>query len=181
MRQVEAIKCLRARDQAGQYVYTNRQLAKVLRAPSERARKALITRLVEAGILVRAVRGVYVFALTNNQDGYTLERIAKALRTGKYSYVSLESALAEYGVISQVPVDRLTVMTTGRTGEYQTPYGVIEFTHTRRPLLSVIDSMEIQERPLRVAHLDAAVRDLKRVGRNTHLIDQSELESLNAG
>ncbi len=84
--------------------------------------------------------------------------------------------------MSQMPVDWLTVMTTGRTGEYRTPYGVIEFTHTKaRPLLSVIDRMKSQERPLRVAHVDAAVRDLKRVGRNTHLIDQSELESLNAG
>ncbi len=41
----------------------------------------------------------------------------------------LESALSEYGVISQIPIDRLTIMTTGRKGHYKTPYGTIEFTH----------------------------------------------------
>ncbi len=33
---------------------------------------------------------------------------------GEYNYVSLESMLSEYGLISQIPIDRLTVMTTGR-------------------------------------------------------------------
>lgn len=51
-----------------------------------------------------------------SSDGYTIEHIAKALRPEKYNYVSLESILSEYGVISQIPMDRLTVMTTGREG-----------------------------------------------------------------
>ena len=54
------------------------------------------------------------------------------MRRGEYSYISLETMLSEYGAISQVPIDRLTVMTTGRKGEYETPFGVIEFTHTKR-------------------------------------------------
>ena len=36
--------------------------------------------------------------------GYTVEHVAIALRRGHYSYVSLESALSEYGAISQVPL-----------------------------------------------------------------------------
>ncbi|MDV7106381.1 hypothetical protein R3X26_18525 [Vibrio sp. TH_r3] len=31
--------------------------------------------------------------------------------------------LSDFGVISQIPVDRLTVMTTGRSGEFKTPLG----------------------------------------------------------
>lgn len=45
----------------------------------------------------------------------SLELVAR----GEYNYISLESALSEYGIISQIPIDRLTIMTTGRKGEYK--------------------------------------------------------------
>jgi hypothetical protein len=86
--------------------------------------------------------------------------------------VSLESAMSEYGAISQIPIDRVTVMTTGRKGIYETPYGVIEFTHTRRPVADILEHIHrVEGRPLRVASKAAAWRDLKRVGRNTALVD----------
>jgi hypothetical protein len=90
---------------------------------------------------------------------------------GFYNYISLESALSEAGAISQIPLDRLTVMTTGRKGEYRTPYGVIEFTHTKRPEMEILDHVYSAGRPLKMATLTTALRDLKRVGRNTHLLD----------
>jgi len=99
------------------------------------------------------------------------------LRRGDYSYVSLESALSEYGAISQIPIDRLTVMTTGRKGEYKTPYGTIEFTHTKRNLQNILQSMRDVGRPLRLANPMAAWRDLKRTGRNTHLVEERVLFS----
>jgi len=81
-----------------------------------------------------------------------MEHIAKALRRGEYNYVSLESILSEYGLISQIPMDRLTVMTTDRSGIYKTPYGVIELTHTKRPVADLLDSMQkVEGRPLRIA------------------------------
>ncbi|MEQ7871603.1 hypothetical protein V6R97_13200 [Chromohalobacter salexigens] len=122
-------------------------------------------------------RGVYVYKLSRNHD--LLERIAKTMRRGEYSYVSLESALSEYGAISQIPVDRLTVMTTGRKGEYRTPYGTIEFTHTKRSVPQLLDRMRDVGRPLRLATPQAAWADLKRVGRNTHLVDEASLPHAN--
>lgn len=53
------------------------------------------------------------------------------MRSGHTSYLSYESALAEFGSISQVPAVYI-VATTGNSGQYQTPYGDIEFTHTSR-------------------------------------------------
>lgn len=103
-----------------------------------------------------------------------LERVAKTLRRGEYNYISLESALSEYGVISQVSVGRITVVTTGRKGEYKTPYGVIEFTHTKRSVTDILAGVLDRGHPLRIATKEAALRDLKRVGRNTHLIDPEE-------
>ena len=126
-------------------------------------------------MLQRAARGVYVFAYSRNINADTVELIAKTLRRGHYSYISLESALSLYGAISQVPVDRLTVMTTGREGEFKTPFGVIEFTHTKRSVSEIIGNVIQTDRPLRIATRKTAYRDLKRVGRNVHLVDESEI------
>src|SRR5690606_10369240 len=93
-------------------------------------------------------------------------------RYGEYNYISLESMLSEYGAISQIPVDRLTVMTTGRKGVYKTLYGVIEFTHTKRSVEDILQSTRvIADKPLRIATPETAWRDLKRVGRNKTLVN----------
>jgi hypothetical protein len=64
-------------------------------------------------------------------------------------------------------------MSTWRKGEYKTPYGVIEITHTKRSVFDILNSIYRSERPLRVATQDAAIRDLRRVGRNLHLLPES--------
>jgi hypothetical protein len=102
--------------------------------------------------------------------------VAIALRQGHYNYLSLESMLSEYGVISQIPIDRLTVMTTGRSGIYKTTFGVIEFTHTKRPIADIIQHIKsVANRPLRLASKEIAWRDLKRVGRNIEMVNLKEL------
>lgn len=111
----------------------------------------------------------YIPHSNKRKSGQTLELIAKTLRRGEYNYISLESALSEYGIISQIPIDRLTIMTTGRKGEYKTSYGVIEFTHTKRSVTDILDNIHSVGRPLRMASKQAAERDLKRVGRNSYL------------
>lgn len=172
MRQVDAIKRLAEFDQKGRYVFAARDMAKVFPEDSPRSREATLKRLVASGILERPAKGIYVYALSRNLGADTIELVAKTIRRGEYNYVSLESALSDYGVISQVPVGRLTVVTTGRKGEYKTPYGVIEFTHTDRSISDILHSMKDRGRPLKIAAKAAALRDLKRVGRNTHLIQQ---------
>lgn len=170
-----AIKRLIQWDQQGRHVFTRGDLARIFHEDTPRAFSAGLQRLVTDEILLRPVRGVYVFALSNHRGSDTLEHIARALRRGEYSYVSLESALSEYGAISQIPVDRLTVMTTGRKGEYTTSFGTIEFTHTKRSPADILSDIRDVRRPLKLATPLAAWRDLKRVGRNTHLVDKKEL------
>jgi len=169
----QAVKALTDQDRKGQYVFTMRQLRKLFPQDSDRAFSAGLKRLSDSGILTRATKGVYVYELAANKGRHVLEHIAKAMRGGEYSYISMESALSEYGRISQVPIDRLTVMTTGRKGEYKTPYGIIEFTHTSRPVREIVQRMVEKDRPLRIAKEDAAVSDLRRTGRNLHLLTES--------
>ncbi|TOH24473.1 hypothetical protein CGI85_24625, partial [Vibrio parahaemolyticus] len=59
----------------------------------------------------------------------------------------------------------------GRKGEFKTPYGVIEFTHTKRDDIDIINNTIHSERPLRIAKKWTAIRDLKRVGRNIHMLN----------
>lgn len=175
MNKTTALRRLASYDKEGRYVFTNSDLKKIFLEDSERAFRAGIQRLVDASILVRACNSIYVNDLSQNKSSDLLEQIAKAIRRGEYNYVSLESALSEYGAISQIPIDRLTVMTTGRKGVYKTPYGTIEFTHTKRSLNNILVHSNNIGRPLRLANKQAAYRDLKRVGRNTSLVIEEEL------
>ncbi len=98
------------------------------------------------------------------------------IRRGEYNYISLESALSQYGLISQIPIDRLTIMSTGRTGEFKTPWGVIEITHTSRKPNEILKATLESRGPLRIAKKETALRDQKRVGRNIHLVQLEELD-----
>jgi len=173
MNRTEAIRVFRDWDRRGRYVFTRRQLERLFVADSPKTLAEGLNRLVRTGTLVRACRGVYVNPHAQSFGSRVIEHVAQAMRPGAYSYVSLESLLSEFGAISQIPLDRLTVMTTGRKGVYKTPYGVIEFTHTRRPVREVLAHIrQVEGRPLRIASKKAAWRDLKRVGRNVQLVNQ---------
>lgn len=171
-----ALRTLVGWDARGRYVWTTRDLAKLFPEDSPKAFEAGLARLVRGGVLRRACKGIYVLPEARSDDGRTLERVARALRRGRHSYVSLESALSEHGAISQVMPDRLTIMTTGRRGTVRTPWGTLELTHTRRPAIAVLDATLEVGRPLRLASARTAWRDLKRVGRNVHLVDVGALD-----
>lgn len=177
MNKTDAIKALREWDKQGYYVFLKHDFAKLFPNDSHKTLSEGLNRLVKDKLLQRACRGVYVNTEAKSFDRFTIERIAKALRRGEYNYVSLESMLSEYGAISQILIDRLTVMTTGRKGIYTTPYGTIEFTHTNRSQEDIINStITSSDRPLRIATKKTAWRDLKRVGRNINLVNKEELE-----
>ena len=179
MKLTDALKLLGEQAADGRFVFTRRDLERMMRADRPSTRAATLKRLVQSDWLRPAARGVYVYPAGQRNDGYDLERIARAIRRGDYSYVSLESALSEWGAISQVPMSYLTLMTTGRKGVFRTPWGTIEFTHTARPLEAVLAAtVSSPDRPLRLATPEAAWRDLKRVGRNCDMVDRQALEEI---
>jgi predicted transcriptional regulator of viral defense system len=178
MKKLTAIQTLRQLDQKGKYVFTKHDFTKLFANDKLKALAESLNRLVKAGLIERACRGIYVNRYAKSFDSYTIEHIAKALRRNEYNYVSLESILSEYGVISQIPLDRLTVMTTGRKGIHKTRYGIIEFTHTKRSVSDILDHIKtIKERPLRIASKETALRDLKRIGRNLHLLQKENIDN----
>jgi predicted transcriptional regulator of viral defense system len=172
MRTTEAISALLEWDRRGRYVFLKQDLAKIINDPSENTRDATIRRLAGKGILTRVAQGVYLFAHSVHISATTLEDIALALRRGEMVYESLESALSQWGRISQVPLDRMTLMTTGRKGEFKTPFGVIEFTHTKRSAADI--NANTVNRPghrIPLASEAYALENLRATGRNLTMVD----------
>jgi predicted transcriptional regulator of viral defense system len=92
-----------------------------------------IVRWVNAGKLVQLRRGLYAlnepFRKTEPHPFLVANRLRKA------SYVSLQSALAYYGMIPEhVPV--VTSVTTGRPEELQTGLGAFGFRHVQKSLFA---------------------------------------------
>lgn len=162
-------------DLLGKFVFTMGDIKLWFDEESVKTIKTSLKRHVQANILQNPCRGIYLYAQAKSADSYVLEHIAKTLRRGEYNYVSLESALSEAGVISQIPLDTITIMTTGRSQIYHTTYGTIEFTHTKKTISNILSGVySIAKRPLRVATVETALQDLKRVKRNTALIEQED-------
>jgi hypothetical protein len=92
-----------------------------------------LTRWVAAGRLHQLRRGLYALAPPFQKLWPYAFLVANRLVRG--SYVSLQSALAHYGLIPEyVPVT--TSVTTGRPGTWDTPLGRYDFRHIRRDLLT---------------------------------------------
>lgn len=178
MKHMDLIERLAGLERQGVFILSKKDMEKLFPEEDTKAMEKSLQRMVKDGLLIKAARGIYVNASAASRNaGWIIEEIAKALRPGKLCYVSLESMLSEYGVISQIPMNRLTVMTNGARGTHETPYGVIEFTHTKRSIPEILErTVFIKGRPLRLAKKQAAIKDLLRVGRNTNMIDYEELE-----
>lgn len=182
MTKIELIRKLSDLDRRGIHVLAKRDIEKMFPDEGEKALEKSLQRMVADGILQRVAKGLYVNPSATSKNRWIAEEIAKALRPGCITYVSLESILSEYGAISQIPIDRLTVMTTGRSGVHKTPFGTIELTHTKRPRSEILGrTLEPKGRPLRIATRSAAVSDLLRVGRNVNMIIQEEIDEESEG
>ena len=175
MKAIKVIKTLMEWDERGRAVFSVQDLRAIFPERSNATFSEGLRRMVRLGVLERVARGVYVNPMGRSRH-HMLEKIAVTLRRGFVSYVSLETALCNYSIISQQTIGNLTVMTTGRKGRFYTPYGAIAFTHTKRSVAEILDRTADVGHPLRMAHPRLAIGDLRRVGRNMDLVDTEELE-----
>ena len=139
----------------------------------ESAFNAGLRRLVELGLLERVARGVYLNRTAPHMGREGIGVIARHLRPRHLCYLSYESALAEFGSISQVPMVYI-VANTGNSGVHATPYGSVEYCHTSRSDLDVLRNTAFDDRiGLRIASPAMAYEDLRRVRPgNLHLVDK---------
>src|SRR6266436_1781748 len=160
-------------DHRGVWAFTPATFSALLGDPEPNYLKLMMKRLADQGVLIRAARGVYVNPHARSMPSDVRGGLIRFLRPRELTYVSLESKLSEVGVISQVAT-ALTCMTTGSPGRFDTPWGTIEFTHTDRDIAIEAD-VHLRDDGVLEASIDRAVRNLRRVGRNTNLIDEEIL------
>src|SRR5713101_4742620 len=160
-------------DRRGVWAFTPATFSALLGNPEQTYLKLMMKRLADQGVLIRAARGVYVNPHARSMPDDVRGGLIRFLRPREVTYVSLESKLSEAGAISQ-GATALTCMTTGSSGRFDTTWGAIEFTHTDRPIVVGTD-VHMRDDGVLEATVERSARDLRRVGRNTNLMDEEAL------
>lgn len=157
---------------AGGGIQSAAEMAFMLGEPCDSAFRKFLADSVKKGLLRRVVKGLYESVLTPPEPETAIYKIIKKLRSGVLSYISLESQLSHTGDISQVVMDRVTVVTKGRSGRFDTPYGVIEFTHTKKPIEQIAPNLYYDtDIKMYRANTEQAITDLKHCQRNLHMLE----------
>ncbi len=162
------------------YLFSSSDIAPLFPELSRNSLKTLLSRAGKAGFIKRVCRGIYLYSRVEYVKGYELFHAASRLRAGHFNYISLETALSDEGVISQMLINRITIMSTGRKSEIDCfDFGKIEFIHTKKKL-SDIELRLTYDTKCRMWRADKtlAFEDLKAVGRNMDLIDYGVLNDI---
>lgn len=135
--------------------------------------KAILSRAVRAKLLIRVCKGIYLYKKALKPDGLLLFHTAALMRADEFNYISLETVLSDAGVISQIPINRISIMSSGRSGIIScAKFGTIEFVHTRQKPEDLIEQLVYDEAcGLWRAKVSLALRDMKRTHRSCDLID----------
>jgi hypothetical protein len=142
--------------------------------------RTMISRAEKKGVLARVCRGLYLYRQPDCEQGLMLFHAAARLRAGEFNYISLETALSDAGVISQVPVNWVTIMSSGRRNIIRCgKWGSIEFVHTSRQPAEWRDDLTYDARcRLWRASVSLAIRDMRLTRRTMDLIDREVADEL---
>lgn len=133
----------------------------------------LLHRAQKAGLLQRVCRGVYLQPRVDFSRGRVLFHTAALLRAGQFNYISLETALSDAGLISQIPINRIMLMSSGRTNTIACgEFGRIEFIHTARRPAEVAEQL-VYDSACRLwrAAPALALRDMRATRRDLSLVN----------
>jgi predicted transcriptional regulator of viral defense system len=155
------------------YLFSLQDLRALCQNSSDLAFKTLLSRAASSRCLERICRGVYAYKKSIPLNGLALFHAAAQLRSGMFNYISLETALSDAGVISQAPMNWITIMSSGRSNTVSCgKYGSIEFVHTEQKPSAIMNQLTYDANcRLWRADIKLALRDMKRAHRNCDLID----------
>lgn len=162
------------------YLFSLADLKGAMPEQSQGGFKALVCRGIKDGLLKRICRGLYLYPAVDYAGGLVLFHAAARLRAAAFNYISLETALSDVGVISQIPMNWITLMSSGRShivdcGEF----GHIEFVHTKKRPENLTNHLTYDPRcRLWRASVALAIKDMLATKRSTDLIDWSVANEL---
>jgi len=154
------------------YLFSPSDFSVVFADLSSAAVKVLLSRAAADGLLKRVCRGIYLYDRIDYPRGMVLYHTIAKLRAGTFNYLSLETVLSEAGMISQVPLQWITLMSGGRSARVSCgTFGTIECIHTRRTPSSLGERVTYDNRrKLWRADTTLALEDMKRTGRPLDLV-----------
>lgn len=157
---------------SGKVIFTQSELLLLLPERSPEALRTALSRYVSNGVLIHLVSGIYLNPRSNPSVTEVLYTCAGILRSKVLWYLSLESALSEHGLISQIPINTITCMTKGRSGRFPlSGFGTVEFTHTKKVPEELLPHLRYDAaRGCYIADSELALKDLKATGRNLDLL-----------
>lgn len=140
----------------------------------------LLSRAAKGGLLKRVCKGIYFYPVADYPAGNLLFHAAARLRADAFNYLSLETVLSEAGVISQVPMNWISLISSGRSHVVDCgDYGHIEFVHTAQRPDEVAGELAYDpDRHLWRASVRQAVRDMKATRRSMELVNEEVLHGL---
>jgi len=155
------------------YLFSSSDLSAIFPGQNKTALNAMVARAENNGIVQRVCRGLYLNPRTDYPAGLVLYHAAARLRANEFIYLSLESVLSDAGVISQVPMNWITLMSSGRNYTFNCGvFGHIEFIHSKRPIEKVTSRLSYDPRcRLWRASVSLALKDMKQTRRDTDLVD----------
>lgn len=155
------------------YLFTLQNLRALCPELSDSSFNTLLSRTAQAGILDRVCRGLYIYKKATPPSGLILFHAAALLRAHAFNYISLETALSDAGVISQIPINWISIMSSGRSNIISCgEFGTIEFVHTnQKPEQTMSQLFYDSKCKLWRANIPLALRDIKTTHRDSDLID----------
>lgn len=155
------------------YLFSAKDLRSLLPELSDESFKVLLSRAVHSGHLIRVCRSIYIYKKAVRNDGLILFHVASILRSDKFNYISLETVLSDSGVISQVPINWISIISSGRSNKISCGvFGTIEFVHTDRRPDDVMGHLSYDTKcGMWRASVSLALQDMKITRRNSDLID----------
>lgn len=155
------------------YLFSLQDLRALFPELTNLAFKTLLSRVAKLGHLSRVCRGLYIFKPAIPPNGLVLFHAAAHLRANDFNYISLETVLSDAGIISQIPMNWISLMSSGRSNIVSCgEFGTIEFIHTSQKPDQIMTQLFFDSNcRLWRASVPQALRDMKMTHRNTDLID----------
>jgi predicted transcriptional regulator of viral defense system len=120
------VKAIDVRERLPQEIFDYQALTEALKGLSFPRNK--ISDMLKQGVIVRVKKGLYIFGDRYRKHPYSKELLANLIYGP--SYLSLDYALAHYGLIPE-RVEALTSVTPNRSRRFSTPVGL--FTYRQIP------------------------------------------------
>jgi predicted transcriptional regulator of viral defense system len=156
-------------------VFTLADLRSLLPEQSDLTFKTMLSRAVSAKHLARVCRGLYLYEKAKPDRSRILYHAAAKLRPLSLNYLSLETVLSDAGVISQMPVARIMVMSSARASVVDCGvWGSIEFVRTWQNPADLAGQLTFDAQcHMWRASVPQALRDMRATHRSLDLVDWS--------